>query len=237
MFRTEVFIETWSIEKIRPYARNLRKNDQAVDRMVAAITEFGFKVPLLVRSDGELIDGHLRLKAAHKLGLGELPVIACDDWTAAQVKAFRLLVNRSASWADWDLESVRFELAELHIAEFDLKLTGFSGLELNCLLHNAGPGGGADSVPDVPELPVARAGDLWLCGAHRVLCGDATSSADVARLLGSATPQLMITDPPYGVEYRSALARAGGLGLPTANRHGTKRRLCGLDCRLSAVSR
>jgi ParB-like chromosome segregation protein Spo0J len=87
-----ILIEMWPIEKVRPYARNLRKNDHAVDRMVAAITEFGFKVPLLVRSGGELIDGHLRLKAADKCGLAELPVIVCDDWTPAQVKAFRLLV-------------------------------------------------------------------------------------------------------------------------------------------------
>ena len=86
--------------------------------MVSAITEFGFRIPLLVRSDGELIDGHLRLKAAQRLGLQQLPVILCDDWTAAQVKAFRLLVNRSATWAEWDLESVSFELQELKAAEF-----------------------------------------------------------------------------------------------------------------------
>src|SRR3954447_25381492 len=100
--------EIWSIDKIRPYGRNLRRNDHAVDRMVAAIREFGFRIPVLVRSDGELIDGHLRLKAARKLGLTELPVILCDDWTPAQVKAFRLLVNRSTSWAEWDLEHVAF---------------------------------------------------------------------------------------------------------------------------------
>jgi DNA modification methylase len=208
----QILIKMWPIEKVRPYARNLRKNDHAVDRMVAAITEFGFKVPLLVRSGGELIDGHLRLKAAHKRGFRYLPVIVCDDWTPAQVKAFRLLVNRSASWADWDLESVRFELAELKIAEFDLKLTGFSGFELDSLLAGTGPDGLVDCVPEVPEQPVTRAGDLWLCGPHRVLCGDATSSADVARVLGPATPQLMITDPPYGVEYDPCWREQAGLG-------------------------
>ena len=125
-------IQSWRLQRIRPYARSLRKNDHAVDRMVAAIREFGFKIPVLVRSDGELIDGHLRLKAAQKLGLGELPVIVCDDWTPAQVKAFRLSVNRSATWATWDLELVTFELADLKMAEFDLHLTGFSGFEIDC---------------------------------------------------------------------------------------------------------
>lgn len=108
-----VVVQIWPIERLRPYARNLRKNDHAVDQMVAAIKEFGFKIPLLVRSDGELIDGHLRLKAAQKLRLVELPVILCDEWTPEQVRAFRLSVNRSASWATWDLEGLSFELAEL----------------------------------------------------------------------------------------------------------------------------
>src|ERR1700681_2420805 len=91
--------EVWPIDRCVFYARNPRKNDAAVDRMAASIREFGFKIPILVRSSGEIIDGHLRLKAAQKLGLEELPVIVCDEWTPAQVKAFRLLANRSATWA------------------------------------------------------------------------------------------------------------------------------------------
>jgi ParB-like chromosome segregation protein Spo0J len=93
-------IQNWPTDKLVAYARNPRKNDTAVDRMCGSIREFGFKIPCLVRSNGELIDGHLRLKAARKLGLVEIPVILCDEWTPAQVKAFRLLVNRSATWAD-----------------------------------------------------------------------------------------------------------------------------------------
>jgi ParB-like chromosome segregation protein Spo0J len=96
---TSIQIETWPIARLLPYARNPRKNDQAVDRMCASIREFGFKIPCLVRSDGEVVDGHLRLKAAHKLGITEVPVLLCDEWTPAQVKAFRLLVNRSVTWA------------------------------------------------------------------------------------------------------------------------------------------
>src|ERR1035437_5642211 len=94
-------IQTWSIDKLVFYARNPRKNDAALDRMCGSIREFGFKIPCLVRSDGEVIDGHLRLKAARKLGIRDIPVILCDEWTPAQVKAFRLMVNRSATWAEW----------------------------------------------------------------------------------------------------------------------------------------
>ena len=206
-------IQTWPIEKIRPYTRNLRKNEHAVARMVAVITEFGFRIPLLVRSDGELIDGHLRLKAARKLGLQELPVILCDDWSPAQVKAFRLLVNRSATWADWDLEHVSFELAELKLSDFNLELTGFDGFEIDSMLGINSNDQEADSVPELPINPVSRPGDLWQCGPHRVLCGDATSSTDVARLLGLTLPSVMITDPPYGVDYDPRWREQAGLGV------------------------
>src|SRR5579871_2351309 len=97
-------LQRWPIDNFVPYARNPRKNDSAVDRMAASINEYGFKIPVLARSNGEVVDGHLRLKAARKLGLTEIPVILCDEWTDAQVKAFRLLVNRSVTWADWDEE-------------------------------------------------------------------------------------------------------------------------------------
>jgi ParB-like chromosome segregation protein Spo0J len=92
-------VETWPVVKLIPYSRTPRKNDHAIERMMASINEFGFKIPILARSNGEVVDGHLRLKAAQKLGLDQVPVILCDEWTEAQVKAFRLLVNRSATWA------------------------------------------------------------------------------------------------------------------------------------------
>ena len=112
-------IELWPIEKLIAYARNPRKNDAAVDRMVASIREFGFKIPVLARSDGEVVDGHLRLRAAKKVGIREIPVILCDEWTPAQVKAFRLMVNRSVTWADWDDEMLSLELADLKDMDFD----------------------------------------------------------------------------------------------------------------------
>src|SRR6202030_298838 len=117
--------ETWPLSRFVPYARNPRKNDHVVDKMVASIREFGFKIPVLARSSGEVVDGHLRLKAAQKLGLTEIPVILCDEWSEAQVKAFRLMVNRSVGWAEWDSELLGLELLELKGLDFDLDLTGF----------------------------------------------------------------------------------------------------------------
>ena len=118
-------IDQWPIDRLVFYARNPRKNDAAVDRMCGSIREFGFKIPVLARSDGEVVDGHLRLKAARNLGMTEIPVLLCDEWTPQQVKAFRLMVNRSGTWADWDEELLSLELQELSAADFDLTLTGF----------------------------------------------------------------------------------------------------------------
>ncbi len=135
-------IELRSIDSLQPYARNPRRNDHAVEQMVASIREYGFKIPLLVRSDGEVVDGHLRLKAARELQLEQIPVILCDEWTPAQVKAFRLLVNRSATWADWDEQLLAAELAELSALDFDLGLTGFDSKEIDDLLVAPDRGGG-----------------------------------------------------------------------------------------------
>src|SRR5437868_9807587 len=111
-------LEMWPLSRFVPYARNPRKNDHVVDKMVASIAEFGFKIPVLARSSGEVVDGHLRLKAARKLNVTEIPVVLCDEWTPAQVKAFRLMVNRSVNWADWDDELLRVELLDLKGLEF-----------------------------------------------------------------------------------------------------------------------
>lgn len=209
-------IQTWNIERFIPYARNPRKNDAAVDRMCASIREFGFKIPVLARSDGTLVDGHLRLKSARKLGSwpgGDttcIPVIICDEWSDAQVRAFRLLVNRSATWAEFDEELLALELQELNAADFDLDLTGFDPKEIDDLLALPEEEK-ANQAPPLPENPVSRPADLWLCGKHRVLCGDATTADDVARLLGGRKPLLMVTDPPYGIELDSEWRDRAGI--------------------------
>ena len=213
-------VQIWSVDRFVPYARNPRKNDAAVDRMCSSIREFGFKVPVLARSDGTVVDGHLRLRAARKLGSwpgGDttgIPVILCDEWTPAQVKAFRLMVNRSVTWADWDEELLALDLQELKEADFDLDLTGFDQKELDDLLALPDKEK-ADTAPPLPENPVSRPGDLWLCGdrrsQHRVLCADATSPEAVARLLGDRRPFLLATDPPYGIELDSEWRDRAGL--------------------------
>src|SRR5215471_16239475 len=194
-------IEVWNIDRLVFYARNPRKNDAAVDRMVASIREYGFKIPVLARSSGEVVDGHLRLKAARKLGITEVPVILCDEWTDAQVKAFRLMVNRSVNWAEWDTDLLAQELADLKGLDFDLSLTGFDDREIDDFLSDPGDDDRANAVPPVPENPASRLRDIWILGKHRVICGDCTQAEIVAMLLGNEKPLLMVTDPPYGVDY------------------------------------
>jgi DNA modification methylase len=180
--------------------------------MVALIQEFGLRIPLLVRTKGEqfeLIDGHLRLKAARKLGMAEVPVILCDDWTDAQVKAFRLVVNRSATWATFDLKLVALEMAELKDLNFDLSLTGFEEFEIQRLLS---PPPEDETVPEPAVNLVTQPGDLWICDGHRVICADSTSPESVSRLLGQVVPILMVTDPPYGVGLDPMWRERAGLG-------------------------
>ena len=178
--------------------------------MCSSIREFGFKIPVLARSDGEVVDGHLRLKAARKLGswpggdTTTIPVLLCDEWTPAQVRAFRLMVNRSVSWADWDEELLALELQELNAADFDLSLTGFDDEELARLLADQDAGMGLideDAVPALEETPVSATGDLWILGSHRLLVGDATQYPSVARLMDGETADFVFTDPPYNVDY------------------------------------
>jgi hypothetical protein len=180
--------------------------------MMASINEFGFKIPMLARSNGEVVDGHLRLKAAQKLGLSEVPVLLCDEFSDAQVRAFRLLVNRSATWADWDNELVALELEELRVLDFDLGLTGFDPLEIDEFLFAVEPDDLDRNVPELSQQTVTRTGDLWICGQNRVLCGDSTSADAVAVLFGSAQPVLMVTDPPFGVSLDPRWRERAGLG-------------------------
>jgi DNA modification methylase len=203
-------VQIWHIDRLVFYARNPRKNDAAVDRMCGSIREYGLKIPVLARSDGTVVDGHLRLKAARKLGswpggdITGIPVILCDEWTDAQVKAFRLMVNRSGTWADWDTELLSLELLDLKGLDFDLSLTGFDLSEIESYLANPEPVHGLtdeDAIPEVADVTVSAAGDLWQLGDHRLLCGDATSSADGAKLMAGEAADLVFSDLPYNVDY------------------------------------
>src|SRR5216684_3574747 len=222
--QASIRMETWRIDRLIPYARNPRKNDRAVDQMCASIQEFGFKIPCLVRSNGEVVDGHLRLKAARKLGITEIPVILCDEWTPAQVKAFRLMVNRSVTWAEWDDDLLGLELLDLKNLDFDLGLTGFDDAELARLLAAQDATDGLcdeDAAPPAPQTPTSQMGDLWLLGRHRLLCGDSTDQQTVSRLLGSVKPTLLVTDQPYGVQYDPEWRKRAGVN--NSNRMGKVR--------------
>ena len=196
-------IEQWPIERLRPYAGNPRRNDEAVPRMVEALGEFGFRVPLLVRGDGEVIDGHLRLKAALAMGLTEVPVITADDMTPDQVRAFRILVNQSANWAEWDNDLLLLELRALQSADFDIRLTGFDQGEMDALLRKLehpedGEAVEEEEVPEAPQEPVTRNGDIWLLGDHALACADAADKAASAALMEGESAVLCFTSPPYG---------------------------------------
>ena len=191
-------IEYWPIARLKPYERNPRKNDKAVGRIRDSIREFGFAVPILAKFDGEVIDGHLRLKGAIAEKMQEVPVVPCDGWTDAQVKAFRLMVNRSVTWADWDLDALALEFGELKALEFNLNLTGFDSREIDAFTLT--PNADEDEAPSLPEVPVSNVGDLWLLGPHRVLCGDSSEPGDLNRLCIQPVDCIW-TDPPYGVNY------------------------------------
>ncbi len=209
------------IESLIAYARNPRKNDHAVEQMAGVIREFGFRIPIIAMSTGDVVDGHLRLKAAQHLGLKTVPVLLADDLTPSQIKAFRLLANRSATWADWDDELLGLELAELQDAGFDLALTGFTEDEWDALIAGDEVTEGLtdeDAVPEVSEDPVSQPGDVWLLGEHKLLCGDATKAEDYKALLGDELADMTVTDPPYNVNYaNTAKDKMRGTNRPILN--------------------
>src|SRR5712692_9180848 len=173
------------IGKVIPYARNSRKiPERAIDKVAASIKEFGWRQAIVVDKDFVIICGHTRLLAAKKLGFQQVPVHVADNLTSAQVKAYRLMDNRSHEEADWDLELLGPELEELKGLDFDLELTGFDEREIDDLLADPDLDDRANLVPDLPENPLSKLNDLWRCGPHRILCSDATSPEAVARLLG-----------------------------------------------------
>ena len=200
-------IETWPLAKLQPYAKNAKVHgaDQ-VAKIAASMAEFGWTVPCLVAEDGELIAGHGRVLAAIQLGLTEAPVIVLGHLSEAQRRAYRIADNKLTELGGWDEALLSAELQDLLTEDYDLSLIGFDDGELEALLNvstepEAGPREGEDDVPETPEATISRVGDLWVLGNHRLLCGDSTVATDVERLLGTVRPLLMVTDPPYGVEY------------------------------------
>ena len=202
-------IEQWPTAKLLPYARNARthSHDQ-VAQIAASIAEFGFTNPILAGSDGVIVAGHGRLAAAQKLGLEVVPVVVLDHLTPTQRRALVIADNRIAENAGWDDAMLRIEIAALQDDDFDLSLTGFDADALAELMAGDEPDAAGetddDAVPELPETPISRPGDVWLLGGHRLLCGDSTVTDSYERLLVGEKVDMVFTDPPYNVNYANS---------------------------------
>ena len=207
------------VERLTEYGRNARTHSpEQVAQIAASIREFGWTVPILVDEQGTIIAGHGRILAAQSLGIAEVPVMVAAGWSEAQRRAYVIADNKLALNAGWDEELLRFELGELKGLGFDLGLTGFGELELGKLLLDAEGDGDPDVAPEPPAEPITKPGDLWICGEHRVLCGDATVRADVDRLLDGELADMVFCDPPYNVNYaNSAKDKLRGKNRPIAD--------------------
>jgi DNA modification methylase len=219
-------IEMRPLADIKPYEQNPRINDAAVEAVAESIRRFGFRQPIVVDGDSVIVCGHTRWKAAQKLGLEQVPVHVARDLTPEQIRAYRIADNKTAELAEWNLELLPIELAELQGAGIDWSLLGFDADELAKLLGGELKEGltDPDEVPEPPDDAVTKPGDLWILGDHRLLCGDAGNAADVDRLLDGQPIHLVNTDPPYNVkvEPRSNNAIAAGLssfGEPGVTHH------------------
>ncbi|WP_374474935.1 site-specific DNA-methyltransferase [Zoogloea sp.] len=202
-------IEQWPTAKLVPYARNARTHlETQVAQIAASIAEFGFTNPILAGSDGVIVAGHGRLAAAQKLGLEVVPVVVLDHLSPTQRRALVIADNRIAENAGWDDAMLRVELAALADDDFNVALTGFDADALAELMAGDEPDADGqtddDAVPEVPETPISRSGDVWLLGGHRLLCGDATVAASYEGLLAGAQADMVFTDPPYNVNYANS---------------------------------
>ena len=202
-----------AVGELIPYASNSRTHsEEQIAQIAASIKEFGFNNPILLDGDKGVIAGHGRLLAARKLEMDKVPTIELAHLSETKKKAYILADNKLALNAGWDMDLLSVELTGLNDEGFDLSLIGFNETELADILADRNEGlTDPDAVPDTPDDPVTCEGDVWLLGKHRLMCGDSTVATNVETLLGDVEPHLMVTDPPYGVEY-SASWREDALG-------------------------
>lgn len=202
-------IEHWPIGRLVPYARNARTHSPAqVEQIARSIQTFGFTNPILVDGAQGILAGHGRLQAAQKMKLAIVPVIVLDHLSEAERRAYILADNKLAENAGWDDGMLAAELAEIRDMDFGLDVIGFDERELAKLL-GVPDDAAADECPEVSERAVTAAGDLWVLGRHRLLCGDATRREDVERVMAGARADMVFTDPPYGYEYESNYHKGG----------------------------
>ena len=188
-------IQMKNLADIKPYEKNPRKNDEAVKYVAESIRNFGFKVPIVIDKNGVIVAGHTRYKAAKKLKITEVPCIVADDLTDEQVKAFRLADNKVAEKAEWDFDLLDIELGG--ILDIDMESLGF-----DFSIEEEEPEAVEDEFDgELPEEPYVKQGDLYQLGNHRLLCGDSTMIDHVEKLMGGDLADLLLTDPPYNVDY------------------------------------
>lgn len=205
--------ETWPTAKIKPNPKNSKRHsEEQVAQIAASMDEWGWTVPCLIDEKGVLIAGEGRWLAAKLRGFAEVPCIVARGWSAAQKRAYLIADNRLTELGEWDRDLLRIELTDLAIGGFDIALTGFDLSDLAPVAGNVD----ADAVPEKPKTPSSRAGDIWICGDHRVLCGDSTKGDDVRTLMAERKPNLMVTDPPYGVDYDPSWRVRAGVNLNKA---------------------
>lgn len=193
-----------SVEALIPYARNSRTHSDAqIAQIAASITEFGWTNPILVDGENGIIAGHGRVLAARKLGFAEVPCLEIGNLTKAQKRAYVIADNKLAENAGWDKDLLALELGDLKAEGFDLDLLGFGIEDLGRLLEPDSKAGltDEDDAPALGSNSISRTGDIWLCGNHRVMCGDSTKLSDVESLMDGYKADLVITDPPYNVAY------------------------------------
>lgn len=201
--KPEFKIEWWPVERLVPYDKNPRKiSPKAVEKVADSIELFGWRQPIVVDRKDVIILGHVRRQAAILKKWALVPVHVAD-LSPEKARALRLADNRTSEETTWDLELLTSELSALSLGALDLTATGFDGSEIDRLLKSGAGDPRVDAAPAPPEVPVSREGDLWLLGAHRIICGDCTSADVVARALGKTAPHLMVTDPPYGIQLDS----------------------------------
>ena len=179
------------------YENNPRSNDEAVKYVANSIKKFGFKVPVIIDKNHTIIAGHTRFKAAKKLNIENLPCLIADDLDDKQIKAFRLADNKVSEFSDWNFELLNQELAKL--TDFPMSDFGFESLEKIDFVEDVIE----DEVPEIPEEPKAKYGDIYSFGNHRLMCGDSTIFNDIEKLMNGNLANLLLTDPPYNVNYKS----------------------------------
>jgi DNA modification methylase len=198
-------VERWSIDRLIPYARNSRVHSaEQVAQLAASIKEWGWTNPILVDTDGQIIAGHGRLEAARRLKLTEVPVMVADGWSDAQKRAYVIADNKLALNADWNTEMLTYEFDDLKELGFNLDLTGFTLDEIEAMRPEQVSEGltDEDAVPEAPEEPVTKLGDVWILGNHRLMCGDSTIIDAVERLMDGQKADMVFTDPPYNIDYQ-----------------------------------